>query len=636
MEPEKLKSIKKEAQRENGVAIHRELTKIYSNKDGSLPDISHLDVKRKSKWRLIILSGAAILVLLAAISWLGFLIFNPNYQFNDQSIEIKIDGPQNIASGDEITYTVNYKNLEKVPLNKIEMIIRYPEGFEFTAATPSPTNNFNSSWQLGTLAKGDKGSIEIKGRLIGEVGSIKNLDVTFSFQPENFSSVFKETASFSSQITTSTLAIQVEGPEKILINKKATYKIKYKNSSDQELANIKILLNYPLNFVFQAASPAPFHKEDDARNLNNQWIIDTLNKNQEGEIEITGGYLADEAITEANFEVQIGFFDPETDEFSLQQQQTVKTQIINQNLSVNLIVAGSSQNQPINFGQNLLYSIVYKNLGQQELDDVEFTITIDSAVLDWEALEDKHGGVVKDNTITWNKDQISELDLVRPLDQGTIDFSIQVQKADDVRIEQTDLQTKSKVTAKMVKIDDLDVDDFAVESNEIMNNINTDIELKVEGRYFDDDNIAVGTGPLPPVVGQKTSFRIYWSIANNLHEVKDVKVTTTLPNSIDWSDKYLVKVGSIAYNEKDDQVTWSIGRIPTNKTFEDVNVWFDIEVTPTKQQERKLLVLTDQSELNAVDVVTESEINKVGKAITSNLEDDPMAGGRGLVIDITE
>ena len=121
-----------------------------------------------------------------------------------------------------------------------------------------------------------------------------------------------------------------------------------------------------------------------------------------------------------------------------------------------------------------------------------------------------------------------------------------------------------------------------------------------------------------------------------MHEVKDVKVTTTLPNSIDWSDKYLVKVGSIAYNEKDDQVTWSIGRIPTNKTFEDVNVWFDIEVTPTKQQERKLLVLTDQSELNAVDVVTESEINKVGKAITSNLEDDPMAGGRGLVIDITE
>ena len=168
------------------------------------------------------------------------------------------------------------------------------------------------------------------------------------------------------------------------------------------------------------------------------------------------------------------------------------------------------------------------------------------------------------------------------------------------------------------------------------NNINTNIQLKVEGRYFDDDNIAVGTGPLPPVVGKTTTFRVYWSIANSLHEVTDVAVKTTLPAGVEWVNKYLVKVGNISYSARDNSITWSIDRISPNKSFDDVNVWFDVSVTPTPQQAKKLLILTDQTTLTATDKLTESEITKIGKAVTSNLEDDPIGGGRGLVIDITE
>ena len=179
-------------------------------------------------------------------------------------------------------------------------------------------------------------------------------------------------------------------------------------------------------------------------------------------------------------------------------------------------------------------------------------------------------------------------------------------------------------------------DELEVSSNEIINNINTDIELRVEGRYFDDDNIAVGTGPLPPVVGEKTTFRIYWSIANSLFEVSDVKVTTRLPEGVDWADKFLVKVGEINYSSKNREISWTINRLPPNKNFDDINVWFDVFVIPTKNQVRKLLILTDQTDLTATDKSTNAQITKTGKAITSNLEDDPIGGGKGLVIDITE
>ncbi len=636
MKKDRLKQLKREAGDNNDAAIQKGLMNIYSDKDGNLPEISHLEVKRSGRWKLILLSTVGIILFLTAISWLGFIIFNPDKSFSSRSIKLELKSQQSIASGDEVVYVLEYKNIEKVTLRNLEIIFRYPDGFSFISAEPAPTNNFNSSWQLGDLARNTNGKIEIHGKLIGEVGSIKTINATASFQPENFSSVFKETTSFSSQVTSSILEVSLEGPQQILPEKKAIYKISYRNNSEQDLTNVKILVSYPANFIFQEANPPAFYREEDARNLNNQWLIENLGKKEEGEIEITGGFLADDQSSAASFSAQIGFLDATSDEFSLQQEQTIATEIIKPNLSLNLIINGSSQDQPINFGQTLTYSLVYKNLGQKDLDEVSFSITLDSDILDWDSLEDMHKGIIEGNKITWNKDQISEFDLVRPLAEGTIDFSIKVKEANEVNLDKNNLQVKSKATASLTKIGDLEVSDLEIFSNEIINIINADIQLKVEGRYFDDDNIAVGTGPLPPVVGQKTTFRVYWSLANSLHEVKDVEVKTTLPKGVEWADKYLVKTGNIDYSAKNNEVIWTINRLPIDKGFEDVNVWFDVSVTPTKQQERKLLILTDQTSLTATDESTDSEITKVGKAITSNLEDDPIGGGRGLVIDITE
>jgi uncharacterized repeat protein (TIGR01451 family) len=97
-------------------------------------------------------------------------------------------------------------------------------------------------------------------------------------------------------------------------------------------------------------------------------------------------------------------------------------------LSLNLIINGSTQDQPINFEQTLTYSIVYKNLGQSDLSNVIINLDLDSEILDFSTLEDKNNGRRDNQRLTWGKDEISGLALLRPLDEGTIDIAIQVKK----------------------------------------------------------------------------------------------------------------------------------------------------------------------------------------------------------------
>ncbi|MDD2807180.1 MAG: hypothetical protein PHW95_01495 [Patescibacteria group bacterium] len=622
---------------QNNQSVQKGLLKIYSNSDGSLPDISHLEINRQPKWKLLLFLSTALILIASATAWAGFIFFNSNGALgNNHSVRLDITSQQSIASGDEVDYVISYKNIDKVNLNNVEIIVRYPDGFTFTSADPAPSNEFNTSWKIGILSKDQAGRIEIKGKIIGEVGSIKTISVTASFTPENFSSTFKEDQSYSSQITSSILAINIDGPTQALPEKKVTYKIQYQNNSDQDLNNIKIEVDYPANFIYQDSVPKPYSRPDDARNLNNQWVIDSLGKGEQGEIDITGGYVADDNITAANFTARIGFFDPKSDQLSIQQDKTVVTQLISPNLSLNLIVNGSNTDQPISFGSTLHYSLVYKNMGQKDLNGVSFTVTLDSDILDWSSLDDKHNGVVKGNQITWGKDQISELDVVRALSEGTIDFAINVKDPDKINTNRDRLQVTSSAQADITNIADLPDQPLTVKSPEIKNNITTDLQLKVQGRYFDDDNIAVGTGPLPPVVGQTTSFRIYWSVANSLHDVTNAKVTANLPSGVMWSNKKMTSLGSVAYDASARTVTWDIGNIKANKNFSDVNAWFDVSVTPTKAQVKKILILTDQTTLTAIDSSTNSNVSKDGGSITSNLEGDTVGGGKGLVIDITE
>jgi hypothetical protein len=313
--------------------------------------------------------------------------------------------------------------------------------------------------------------------------------------------------------------------------------------------------------------------------------------------------------------------------------QTISFQVMKSDLNLNLILNGSNADQPVNFGQAMNYSIAYANKGEAAMQDVVIMAVLNSDFIDWTTLSDVNKGREMGNTITWTKNEVPDLAKIDAGEKGTIDFSVNVLpfKENDLgknfKIESYaqyavgGLDKLGSVASSSASSTSAGIDN---QSNTINSTINSDLGFKEQVRYFDENNMPVGDGPLPPVVGQTTSFKVYWNLTNNLHDLNDVSLETVLPNGVEWSAHNRTSVGTLAYDAASKKVTWNIGRLPI--TVFQASAEFDISLTPTQDQRNKIVVLVSGSQVTATDANTGASLEKDSVPKTTKLEDDSIAG----------
>ena len=269
------------------------------------------------------------------------------------------------------------------------------------------------------------------------------------------------------------------------------------------------------------------------------------------------------------------------------------------------------------------------------MKNVVIMAVLDSDFLDWTTLNEQLGATEKGNTIIWDKTNIENLAELKPNEEGTIDFSINTVKVSEIN-PNNEYSIKSFAQFNINNDENenkKDNNNNDNKSNTIINEINSDLKLIEQIKYFNDDNFTVGNGPLPPQVGKKTSFKVYWEITNNLHELENTKVETILPKYISWDNKNKTNTGSIKYNNDTHKVIWDIGRLPINVFKADAQ--FNISVVPKENDKNKIMILIPESKVSAIDSKTKAKIQKTTETKTTKLEDDEYASkiNDGIIVE---
>ena len=612
---------------------------IYKDKKGETPDMSRLDYKKKSNLTIFLIGIIAVLAVLAGFSWLGFFIFNRSLKFSEQKVAIEIKGPEEVISGEETVYFINYINNGNVELQDIEASFHYPEGFIFKEAEPHPSKELTSygdpedkignMWHLENLKGGKRGKITIRGVFIGEIGSVARLNASLTFRPLNFSSEFEETSFFDSKIISSPFSFMVNGPSEVRVGEEVELEIKYQNNIEEALQGAKIKIILPSDFTI--AETIPELSLDKAGAI---YELPLLKPQEEKSIILKGKFSHGEE-GKREFKVQIAFAGKEG-QFFLQEEKIHSCHLIGGELIASLTINGLKDVGYANFGEKLHYSIVYKNKGEKPFHSLQIKAIFKEFggnILDRSSFESDDKGYFKDDEIIWDENNASQLKMLSPGEEGVINFQINVKSPTfQAAMEGAkDLKIENLAEVKIGEGKNV----FSLQSNPVVIQINTDLDLKIEGRYFDENSFSLGEGPLPFEVGKATTLRIFLYLSNSLHDISQVKVSVLLAPKVSWTGKSEVASGEISFDSVANKMVWEIPQILTN--FEKpLEANFEISVKPQEKDVGKVLVLVPEVLLEGKDEKTGGKIlREIEKTITSDLEDDPIGKGKGRVVRST-
>lgn len=619
--------------------IDTNLSEIYKDKHGQMVDVKTLKVKQSRSFVGRFFRWLIIIIILGALAYAAYYFLNQ--RSNQTAIEIAIQTPEKVISGEEFFYEVSYQNNSRFSLAKINLFLKYPENFIFLESS-LPATSQNDSWQLPDLGPGQNYVLKVKGKLINKKDAPNILTAQLSYTPANFSSEFKKETSANTLISGLGFDVEATYLNTALLGQENEVSLVLNNFGDNVyLNNFLLNVSAPSNIsitdlsLAAATSQTSSSTGDTLSNASSspalvplavnkisvsQWQVSNLAAKMDKQ-NLTLKYKVNSKTEDKqSFLIQLEQLTPDGRSLVFF-EKSVDLEIMKSDLNLTLAVNDLKADSPVDFGQTLNYVITYANHGATALMDINIRADLKGEFFDWDSLQDKNRGQLDNGGLVWTKEQIPELAEIKPNQEGEIAFSIKLKNFQDSDLGK-DLSLSSQASFNLANSNNEDSSSDR-RSNTIINKLNSNFDLSEQIRYFDENNIPVGSGPLPPKIGQKTSFRVYWTVTNSLHELSGAKVSLTLPSYVEYDAKSGVNVGSLVYDNVNRQIIWEIGRLPVS--VKRVDAAFNISLTPATADLDKILILSPGAVASAQDIETQGAIIKKSSAKTTKLEDDDIA-----------
>jgi len=606
-------------------AIDDSLSEIYQDEKGDMVDVRRLNIKKKRGFFFKMLNVIFFLAILGGLGY-GFYYYIFRGGSDATALDLSISAPEKVIAGEEFFSTLSYRNLSRAEASKIRIEVTYPENFIFLDSQPKAAEK-DSVWQFDKLATGESGEIKIKGKVVNGKETNNIILAKITYTPANFSSEFKKEASHTFSVEDIGIDISFDYSSSVLVGQENEIAVKIKAQENNFLSQFKLTIDPLENMEIISATVTEAKEKKEGRNLRIEparpgvYNVSEIGR-QEQEFKIK--YKLSKKMADGQ-EIVMRFENlAEDDKTRSFLEKKISLEVMKSDLNLTLIINGSKNDQAVNFGDRLNYSLVYNNKGETSMKDVVLMAVLESDFLDWKTLKEENNGQERGNSLTWTKEEVPALAELEPDKEGIIDFSINIVSLEEAgAMASRSFQIKSYVQFSIGNSEDFEAN-LDNRSNMIINKINSDLSLKEEVRYFNADNVPVGNGPLPPKVGETTSFKVYWTLANNLHELNEAKVEVVLPEDVSWDNKNRTSVGAISYDSDSRKVTWQIGRLPITVYRADAE--FNISITPGDSDKNKIMVILPEASAVAIDSETGADITSVVKAKTTKLEDDEIAG----------
>ncbi|MCX6721205.1 MAG: hypothetical protein NT026_01215 [Candidatus Staskawiczbacteria bacterium] len=524
--------------------------------------------------------------------------------FSKEILRLEILGPDTAKVGDEIEYTIRYKNNGNFSLQNAKLVFIMPDN------SLTEDGKTRISQDLEDIYPGGENFVKIKTRLLGKEGDLKVAKASLTYTPKNLTSPFESDTTFTTKIDTVPITLDFDLPLKVEKAKDLQFSINYFSNIDYPLENLSIKIDPTPGFDFNSSVPDSLD--------NSEWKLATLNKAQGGRITIKGKISAD-TNQDLTFSASLGMW--QNGNFVVIKQKTADVQVIQPLLFISQQVNGSGS-YVASPGETLHYQIFFRNIGSTPFDNLFIVAKLDGNAMDISSIQAQGGQVQpNDNMIVWDSTQINSLKHLDVQAQGEVDFSVQVKNnwntsgADSNSLTINDEVNISQITQK-----------FSIK-------VNSGLAISQQAFYKSSD--FSNSGPTPPAAGKATTYTVTWNIKNYFSDAKNVKVKATLPKNVSLTGKILPENESsnFSYDSASREIVWSVGDVlaGTGVNGDPISLSFQVSLTPSSDQKGSAADLMGAVNITGENQFTNTTISAGDNGVNTTLPDDFSNSGGGIV-----
>jgi hypothetical protein len=465
----------------------------------------------------------------------------------DPSVQVSAEWVTPLVTGSEATLEIRYANPLRQPLANVSIDFNPPPGFKIQTLLPAPTDPANFVWQIGSLGRSSDGLIKVTGLVTSAPGASFGAQVITIFRPANFNADFSQVANLTSTVESSVYSVEIAPVTAVLPGEVINYNFQVKGPADSLVGTpshpLLLEVQVPPSFTVTGTTP-----ESLTAGLRRIPIIFT---DGQATVLVSGIYTADATGTQS---WQSTLVEESPTGPLAHVQSSWATDVRADGIAVTIVGNGEEAQTEISRGKSLRLSVRLKNTGSSPLSATSLLLDFQPGTgvpINWTAAT-LDGGVITKDGIRYN----ISADLA-PGEERIFNPSFPVRS--EVRAGD---QSQFSVTAKLSSGD-------RVTTTTPFNIILVDIPaltLEAEGV----------SGPLPPVVGQGTTYAVTAVIPATTGDLSALELTGILPAGVtfggvtggSWTPTYnasnrsLQLVASPKKSDQDLSVTFTLVAIP--------------------------------------------------------------------------
>lgn len=570
------------------------------------------------KIRLVPVLAVAFIALMVSG---GYYLFTREKPFDAQSVRGDIFGPARVSSGDEVSYTITYRNNTNIVLRGGGVVFTWPEGTVIEDTSDTTIKEVKED--IGMIVPGQEKSATFKGRIYGIKDEQKDVMAVFRYTPESSAKEIEDKKTMTLTIAATPIALIIQAPGQAVSEKEVEIIVEYQNQSDAPFSDMELRAVYPGGFTFASSDPAPSFE-------NNIWKLGVIEGRATEKIKIKGSFSGAQGEMRSVY-MELGAVG-DNDAF-MQYAHADSTVTIASSALFVFLTANDSRDYVVNPGGSVQFKVHYKNTTNVQIPNVTILATVDDAYVDIKKLSIQWGYFDgRTNSIVWNPISVPELAVLDPKEEGIVSFSVPVKPGflpQNFADKNLTVVARTRITAVAApeSLSGLPLDS----EDTVSVKINTQFSFN-EKAYF-QDGLLQNTGTLPPTVGQRTTYGISWQLSSTINDVNDIEVIAKVPPNIEWTGDVYPQDAKITYDPNTGIILWKPSKVfaGTSNLMPPVRVDFKLAFTPALTHIGQAINLISGATLKAVDAFTGTQMERQVSPVDTDLLKS-LKGDQGRVV----